>query len=141
MAEENGHAADGMILPRQMVPFVIGGEAIDVPSLRFWDMDELKEQLKAMTPDAHWVEYAGNVLRVVAHQLTDTRPELTFDELKKRCSGGEATALAAAMNELLWASGFPKPPETPAENSGTGTSTGSVPASPPGERVEVIPSS
>ena len=138
MAEENGHATDGMALPRQTVEFTIGNEKIPVPSLRFWDMDELKNELRAMTPETHWVDYAGMVLKIISHQLESTRPELTFDELKRRCSGGEAVNLAATMNLLLWASGFPKPAET-APASGIGTLTGYVSASPSGESAEEIP--
>ncbi len=142
LAEENGHATDGMILPRQTVPFTIGGETVLVPSLRFWDMDELKDELKALTPEAYWVDYAGAVLRIVAHQVADSRPELTYDELKKRCGAGEAMGLAATMNSLLWASGFPQPAaETAPANPGTGTSIGSAPVLPLAASVEDIPSS
>ena len=139
----NGHAVDGMALPRKTVIFRIGDEDVAVPSLRFQDMDEVKESLRAMTPDLYWLDYAGHVLRVVAHQMTTVagRPELTFEALRARCTGGEAGNLATQMNELLWASGFPRPPENPAENPGTGTSTGSVPVSPPGAPAEAIPSS
>lgn len=141
MSDGNGHAADGMALPRPTVLFRVGGEDVPVPSMRFRDMDELKTELAALTPEAHWVDYAGNVLRVIAHQLASVRPDLSFEVLRERCTGGEATQLATQMNELLWASGFPRPPETPAENPGTGTLTGSVPVSPPGESAEAIPSS
>ena len=137
----NGHSADGMMLPRKTVVFRIGEEDLAIPSLRFQDMDEVKESIQAMTPDLYWLDYAGHVLRIVAHQIAATRPDLTFDALRARCSGGEATNLATQMNELLWASGFPRPPETPAVNPGTGTSILSAPESPPAASVEAIPSS
>jgi hypothetical protein len=136
----NGHSTDGMMLPRKTVTFRIGEEDIEVPSLRFQDMDDVKESLKVMEPTTYWLDYAGHVLRIVAHQMAPTRPELTFEALRTRCTGGEATVLATQMNELLWASGFPRPSENPAEmeSPGTGTSTGSVSGSQPGEPVEVI---
>jgi hypothetical protein len=137
----NGHSTDGMMLPRKTVVFRIGEEDLAVPSLRFQDMDDVKESLKLMEPNLYWLDYAGHVLRVVAHQMAPTRPELSFEELRARCTGGEATNLATQMNELLWASGFPRPPETPAESPGTGTSTGAVPASPPGASAGAIPTS
>jgi len=137
----NGHSTDGMMLPRKTVVFRIGEEDIAVPSLRFQDMDDVKESLKLMEPSTYWLDYAGHVLRVVAHQMAPTRPELSFEELRARCTGGEATQLATQMNELLWASGFPKPPEaTPApegETPGTGTmSTTTSPGSPSATFVE-----
>ena len=127
----NGHSTTGMLPPRKTVPFRIGGEDLAVPSMTFLDMDEVKESMRSMGPDTYWLDYAGHVLRIVAHQMVPTRPELTFEALRERCTGGEAAVLAVQMNELLWASGFPKPPETPAETPGTGTLTGFAPASPP----------
>ena len=137
----NGHSTDGMMLPRKTVVFRIGEEDIAVPSLRFQDIDDVKESLKLMEPSTYWLDYAGHVLRVVAHQMAPTRPELSFEELRVRCTGGEATQLATQMNELLWASGFSRPPENPAESPGTGTSTGAVPASPPAASAGVTPTS
>jgi hypothetical protein len=135
----NGHSADGMVLPRKTVVFRIGEGDGAVPSLLRPSRRHII--LKLMEPSTYWLDYAGHVLRVVAHQMAATRPELTYEALRARCTGGEATQLATQMNELLWASGFPRPPENPAENAGTGTSTGSAPASPPAESAEAIPTS
>ena len=135
----NGRSTDGMMMPRKTVVFRIGEEDIQVPSLRFQDMDDVKESLKLMEPSTYWLDYAGHVLRVVSHQMMTVagRPELTFDELRARCTGGEATALATQMNELLWCSGFPRPEAAPAEEkSGIGTSISSVPESPQEESVQ-----
>lgn len=142
MADGNGHSTDGLALPREMVKFKIGGEDIDVPSMRFQDMAAMKDSLRAMTPELFWVDYADHVLRVVAHQLQASRPELTLEALRARCAGGEALALIGQMNELLWASGFTRPElEAAPANPGTGTLTGFAPASPPAASVEGIPSS
>ncbi len=139
----NGHATDGMAMPRKTVAFRIGEEDLAVPSLKFQDMDDVKDSMRAMTPDLYWLDYAGHVLRIVAHQMTTVagRPELTYEVLRERCTAGEATALATQMNELLWESGFPRPPENPEETLGTGILISSAPDSQPETSAEVTPAS
>ncbi len=139
----NGHSADGMAMPRKTVVFRIGEEDLAVPSLKFQDMDDVKDSMRAMTPELYWLDYAGHVLRVVAHQMTIVagRPDLTFEVLRERCTAGEATKLAGQMNELLWASGFPRPPETPAETLGTGILISSAPDLQPETSAEAIQAS
>jgi hypothetical protein len=126
-----------MALPPETVKFRIGGVDIDVPALSFADLEETRASMQALDAGLYWVDYAGHVIAIVAHQLANPGPaarrDLTAEVLKRMCTGGEAAQLAGQMNGLLRASGFPIP-ETPvappAADLGTGTSTSSAPSLP-----------
>lgn len=131
MANGNGYSEDGVSAPRETVVFRFGDEDLAVPVLTFADCEDLEESVLALGPNLSFIQHARHVIRIVAHQIHPTRPDLTEDVLKHKLLGGQAF-LATPMNELLRRSGFPIPEPTavPAENPGTGTSTGAAPNSP-----------
>lgn len=125
MSSGNGFSPDGISPPRETVKFKFGDEEIDVPALNFADCEALEEAVIALGPDLNFIQYARYAVRIVAHQIHSTRPDLTEDVLKNKMLGGQAL-LAAPMNELLRRSGFPIPEPTPVpveESPGTGTLT------------------
>lgn len=140
MTEGNGHSPDGMANHRETVVFELGGEKLAVPVLTFADCEDLEEAVTALGPELNWLQYARYVIRIVAHQMHPTRPDLTEEVLKRSMLAGEGL-LATQMNELLRRSGFPIPEAAPSpENPGIGTLTGSAPSSPSEVSAEATPS-
>ncbi len=139
MADGNGHDKSGSLWPpHETTNFRIGGTDIAVPVLNLDILDRLGDKIRSLDADMSVLDYAKTVIEVVTDLLSESRPDLTAEVLRKHCSFLEARGLVGAWAELLRASGFGLG-EAEAASPGTGTLTGSSPNSEPVESAAETP--
>lgn len=132
MAEGNGHAPPVPHRRAETVVFMIGGASIEVPVLNLDILDRKKDLMRSLDDNnLTIIEFGTGVLEVIADLLSEARPELTLEVLRRTCSWEETKNLVAAWNSLLQASGFGMG-EAEAASPGTGMSTDSPPNLEPG---------
>lgn len=133
MADEptiNGNLTS-LASPDEFATFTIGGRELKVDALTLWDLEESKDDIRALTPDMPWTSYASAVVRIVARKLKPEAGESFAEALLQSCSVPEARNISASFNVLWRLSGFDlgeeEATDETAASPGTGTSTESPP--------------
>lgn len=121
--------ADGLN-GRECAKFTIGGEDIYVPAFNLDTLGVKKNEIRSADIALPIIEFGEIVINVIAYALHESRPELTEEVLRKRCSYPELKGLVDSWFELISVSGFGMG-EAEAASPGTGTSTDSPPNSEP----------
>lgn len=134
--QTNGNGAH-VLAPTEYATFKIGGRELKVPALNLWDLEQSRDDIRSLSPEMPWTEYAATVIRIVARKLSDDdkqKEQALWESLLKGCSYAEAQGIAGSFGELLTVTGFlgqadqtDSPLGDQTLSLGTGTATESQP--------------